>query len=92
VRTNDEAKEEQWIFKIEKSPYILCRENFGNGDTAASSPFKSHFFIIITNQSATVLSANETMLSCAPIEISSNDPVGFGADEHMKYLNATLSY
>jgi hypothetical protein len=36
--------------------------------------------------------AKETLLSCAPIEINSNDPVGFGADEHKKCLNATLSY
>jgi hypothetical protein len=36
--------------------------------------------------------AKETILSCAPIEISANDPVGFGADKLMKYLNATLSY
>jgi hypothetical protein len=30
----------------------------------------------------------EKMLSCAPIEISANDPVGLGANEHLKYLNA----
>jgi hypothetical protein len=36
--------------------------------------------------------AKETMLSCAPIKVNANDPVGLGVDEQMKHLNATLSY
>ena len=36
--------------------------------------------------------AKETVLSCVPIEMKSNDPVGFRAAEHIKYLNVTLPW
>jgi hypothetical protein len=57
-----------------------------DGWTEGSTHYVAVFAVYMKNGKA-----KETMLSCAPIEISANDPVRFGADEHMKYLNATLS-